>query len=151
MAFDGVFRLLQIEDCTGDVLALRRSLKRTGAPVEITVAASAERALDLLAISPLSYFDLVLTDINLPGMSGLDFLAALKTRAVRVESLIFVLSSSTREADIALAYSRGADGFLVKPYDSETYERFGRFLVSIGHGDIQAVYDGIQVPQRRRA
>ena len=142
----GLFRVLQIEDNEGDVLALRRSLKRTGADAEVIAVARAEDALDLLAAAPQYYYGLILVDINLPGMSGLDLLNALKTEAFQAEAPLFVLSSSQREEDVARAYSRGADGFLAKPADAESYASLARFLVDIWNGTGCATYDGLRVP-----
>jgi CheY-like chemotaxis protein len=141
-----VFRVLQIEDNEGDVLALRRSLKRAGADAEVMAVAHAEQALEILAEAPPSHFGLILVDINLPGMSGLDLLKALKTESYLAEVPLFVLSSSLRDGDVELAYAQGADGFLAKPGDADGYAGLACFLVDIWNGSGAATYDGLRVP-----
>jgi len=146
MSETGVFRVLQIEDNEGDVLALRRSLKRAGAEAEVTAVARAEQALEILAEASPYHYGLILVDINLPGMSGLDLLRALKTESYQAEAPLFVLSSSLRDDDVGLAYAGGADGFLAKPGDAEGYAGLARFLVDIWNGSGAATYDGLRVP-----
>ncbi len=77
--------------------------------VNVCVAGSAEAGLKNLAAT---HFDLVVLDINLPGMDGFEFLLAL-----RKESAIPVIICSAREADedLILGLGIGADEFVTKP------------------------------------
>ncbi len=102
-------RILLVDD---DVL-LRRSLafslERAGYRVE--AAASAEDALALAAREPP---DLVLLDIGLPGMDGMD---ALRLFRERIEVPVVFLTARRRELDEVLGLELGADDYVTKPFD----------------------------------
>lgn len=59
---------------------------------------------------------LVLTDIMMPGCSGLDLLAALRTLPHRREVPVIVLTAKGQDADREAAFSLGASDFLTKPF-----------------------------------
>ncbi len=74
---------------------------------------TAERALrSLQELKPNDRPDVILLDLNLPGMSGLDSIKWAKDYAP--ESKVIVLSQSDKEADILEAIKRGATGYLLK-------------------------------------
>jgi DNA-binding NtrC family response regulator len=58
---------------------------------------------------------LLVSDINMPGMSGLDLLAIVKTR--HPDLPVFMISAYGDADTVATARARGADGFLTKPVD----------------------------------
>ncbi len=76
-------RILLVEDCDGDAMLFRRNLMRACPDAELWVAHTAEAALVLLQQStswgndPLP--DLIVTDLNLPGISGVELIRALKS------------------------------------------------------------------------
>ena len=86
----------------------------TGAGYHTLTAASAEEALDILADEAI---DVMLTDLVLPGMSGLDLLREVKRREGAPE-VILVTGHATIETAIN-ALKAGARDYLVKPFDSE--------------------------------
>lgn len=73
-------------------------------------------------------FDLVLLDITMPGMSGLD---ALDQLAGSDKTPIIMLSSSTSQDDVDRAYDRGARGYLVKPLTLDELEDLLEDLVNM--------------------
>lgn len=111
--------LLLVEDCPGDVVLVRRGIARLGLRIALSVADSAEAALERLRAGERP--DLIVTDLNLPSMSGLDFLEAVKADADLRRIPVLVVSSSAWEADIAAAYDRQAGGYFVKPIDPIAY------------------------------
>ncbi len=60
--------------------------------------------------------DVILLDINMPVMSGLEFLQHLKTEAVFQQIPVILQSSEGREEDIARGLEAGAKGYLTKPF-----------------------------------
>jgi DNA-binding response OmpR family regulator len=102
-------RILIVDD---DAL-MRRSLafNLEQAGYSISTAADAESALDLARLeSP----DLILLDIGLPGMDGLDALRVFRARA---NVPIVFLTARRRELDEALGLELGADDYVTKPFD----------------------------------
>ena len=78
---------------------------------KVTVAATAHEALGLVGYQS---FDLVISDISMPGMNGLEFLEALKRRAPLITSVVM---TGTGTAMMAMrAMKSGAQGFIPKPF-----------------------------------
>lgn len=96
-----------------DDALLRRSLafnlQRAG--YRVATAATAEDALDTISINPP---DLILLDINLPGMDGLD---ALKSLQQSMDVPVIFLTARRRELDEVLGLELGADDYVTKPFD----------------------------------
>lgn len=76
----------------------------------IDQAYSAQRALDL--VNSGSQYDLILTDLDMPGISGHELLQSLLSR--KVAGCIAVISASNTESDIRRAYQLGARGYIYK-------------------------------------
>jgi DNA-binding NtrC family response regulator len=78
-------------------------------------ALSAEAALAMLDDAIGEEIILLVSDINMPGMSGLDLLPTVKTR--RPDLPVFMISAYGDADTVATALGRGADEFLTKPVD----------------------------------
>lgn len=113
------FSLLVVEDDPADAYLIDRALKASGAPVAARVASRAEDALTWLDEDR---FDLVLSDLKLPGMSGADLVEAVRTERAHRATPIVVFSSSSDPDDIRTAYSAGANAYVRKPGDLAGYE-----------------------------
>lgn len=102
--------ILAVDDDQDNLTLLACTLEHEGYRVE--KASSGEEALEKLkVISP----DLVLLDINMPGISGLDTLAQLRERDQYV-SVIFV-SARNETHDVIRGLDAGADDYVCKPFD----------------------------------
>ncbi len=102
--------ILVVDDDKDNVTLVARTLEHEGFRVE--TANSGEEALERLKrVSP----DLVLLDINMPGMGGMETLKHLRTR----DSYIWVIFVSARNAtgDIIAGLDAGADDYLCKPFE----------------------------------
>lgn len=98
-----------------DDALMRRSLAFTleRAGYRVQTAASAEDALAIVALDPP---DLVLLDIGLPGMDGLDALRQLR-RTIDVP--VIIVTARRRELEQVLGLELGADDYVTKPFDSD--------------------------------
>ncbi|HVY47240.1 MAG TPA: sigma-54 dependent transcriptional regulator [Minicystis sp.] len=105
-------RILVVDDEENLRLVVRTILKRDG--YEVEVAASGEEALGLVeTFGP----DVILTDVRMPKMGGLDLLATLKAKGI--ESTVIVMSAYGN-LDLALeAMKAGAYDYLQKPFKAE--------------------------------
>lgn len=116
VAGEGLARVLLVDDREAD-LELTRILLRERDKVEwnLSVARSGKEALSLLhkAREAGTPFDLVLLDINMPGMSGFDMLRALRAEAD--DTAVIMCTGSTYDGDIEEARELGAQGYMVKP------------------------------------
>jgi CheY-like chemotaxis protein len=118
--------ILVAEDDENDVFFLRRALKRLGLPNELIVVADGQQLVDYLsakgiyaARSAYPLPGLLLLDLKMPRKGGFEVLAWLKSRPDLAELPVVILSSSAQESDIKKARELGADGYQVKPQNSE--------------------------------
>jgi len=101
-------RLLVVDDVPLFLAGLTSALRGAGYDV-VGEAADGESA---VAMAETSQPDLVLLDVLMPGMSGIDALA--KIRAVAPEAVIVLLTGSESEEDLIAAVRLGARGYIVK-------------------------------------
>ena len=78
----------------------------------VDAADSAAAALAKLEKS--SDFDVILLDMIMPGMSGLELITAIKERFPAIKSLFIVLSNQGQSEDIREAMEAGANGYIIK-------------------------------------
>ena len=105
-------RLLVVEDEPDLANALARGLRRKGYAVDIVL--DGEQGWEL---AETNQYDLVLLDLNLPGMDGLDVCCRL--RAAQPQLLILILTARSRLADKVSGLNLGADDYLTKPFHFE--------------------------------
>jgi CheY-like chemotaxis protein len=114
-----VIDVLLVEDNLPDIILTKKAFERGKYRTNIHVARDGEEAILFLrkqgkfayAISP----DLVLLDINLPKVSGLEVLSIIKSDEQLKTIPVIVLTSSEAEQDIVASYSLHANSYLVKP------------------------------------
>ncbi|MFL6237371.1 MAG: response regulator [Thermoanaerobaculia bacterium] len=82
----------------------------------LVYALDGRQALDRLREHP--DIDLVLLDINMPNMNGLEFLAELRANG-RQDVTVVIISTEGREEDAARGLEAGADAYIKKPFHSE--------------------------------
>lgn len=106
-------RILLIEDHLGYRQVLERAIKRLPDLKLINQFGTAEGALrSLKTVNPENYPDIILLDLKLPGMSGLETIPWLDKYVEK--SKIIILTQSDNEADVLSAISLGASGYLLK-------------------------------------
>ena len=112
-------RVIVIDDNELDLLYARIVLERTQPAIEVQTFDSARDAL-LALQGPADPPDLILLDINMPGMNGFEFLAAQKalSEASRAGAPVVMLTSSPDAQDRERAFAFAAvRGYLIKPID----------------------------------
>lgn len=67
--------------------------------------------------------DVVLVDLQLPGMSGLDFITRANQLSLHGNTCIVVVSSYAMDSDRDAAFAAGCDGFISKPIDTRSFAR----------------------------
>jgi CheY-like chemotaxis protein len=110
--------LLIIEDNPGDVRLLQEAFGELQANVEIQVARDGAEGIDLVTSTGQTQEgspDLILLDLNLPKINGLDVLARLKSDPRTRHIPVIVLTSSRAESDVRRAYHSHANAYLRKP------------------------------------
>ncbi len=121
---DKPVRLLVVDDDAPTRRLLSAALTSDGV-YEVVTAHGGDEALALYTSSP--DYDLVISDLTMPGMSGIDFILKLRAQECRVP--ILVLSSMQTDQSVAKALESGADDYLQKPVDLRELRRAVAFLV----------------------
>ncbi len=112
-------RILLVEDSPAMRSYVRTALETPpdlGDPVELVEAASGFDALRLL---PRSSYDLVITDINMPDINGLEVIRFVRGSAHHREVAVLIISTQSSERDRSRGLALGADAFLAKPFTPE--------------------------------
>ncbi len=108
MSEDLTARILVVDDDKAVRAALKVNLRKGG--YDVTVAESAEKALRNLDDRPM---DLVLSDVSMPGMSGMELLSRVRERWPDVRVVIMTGRGSIEDAVTAM--KAGADDYIIKP------------------------------------
>jgi two-component system chemotaxis response regulator CheY len=122
-----VQRILIVEDSVTMRSLLASSLEELEIPVKITEAESGFEALRLL---PRFAFDLIVTDINMPDINGLELLSFVKSNDRYREIPLVVVSTEGSDRDRDKGLGLGADHYLVKPFDPEALREVARDLLA---------------------
>ena len=79
----------------------------------------AANCFEALRILPREKVDLVITDINMPDINGLELISFIKNNPNYKETPLFIISTEGSEKDREKGLSLGADAYLVKPFNPE--------------------------------
>lgn len=125
--------ILLVEDDRVDIMTVQRALRRNQIGNPLHIARTGLDALDMLRgehgqekISPPPA--LILLDLNLPKMSGIEFLRALRNDPELQQMHIIVLTSSNEPKDRAAAFEHDVDDYIVKPH---SFDEFSRAIATV--------------------
>lgn len=120
-------KVLVVEDNPDDVTIIKRAMRKSEVKCELYFARDGEEALDFLhregEFEDVPRPDLILLDLNLPKINGLEVLAKVKEDERLRRIPVIVLTISEREEDMVKAYDSGAASYMTKPVDSKDFER----------------------------
>jgi two-component system chemotaxis response regulator CheY len=111
-----VKRILIVEDSPTMRALLNSALEGLEIPVKITEASSGFEALRCL---PRESFDLIVTDINMPDINGLELVSFAKSNDAYRSIPLIIVSTEKTERDRKRGLELGADAYLVKPFEPE--------------------------------
>jgi chemotaxis family two-component system response regulator Rcp1 len=113
--------ILLVEDNEGDARLAREAMRDSKIKNALHHARDGDEALDFLRragrFADAPHPDLILLDLNLPGMSGQEVLAEIKADADLRRIPVVILTVSSDEADVLKAYDLHANCFITKPLD----------------------------------
>lgn len=104
--------IMLVEDDEVDVKALRWAFQNLKIANPLVVACDGVEAMDMLPTVPRPY--LIITDINMPRMNGIEFLRKLRQSEEFRDSIVFVLTTSNDEQDKIDAYDLNVAGYMLK-------------------------------------
>ena len=113
--------ILLVDDNRGDAILAAHAFKEAKTPTNLTTASTGEMALELLrgsiAGTSKRLPDLILLDLQLPKMSGMDVLAEIKQDDRLKHIPVIVMSNSGDESKVLKSYHRYANAYVMKPSD----------------------------------
>jgi len=113
--------ILLVEDNPDDEKLTLRALKKNNIANPVKVARDGQEALDLLFDPGAPLPALVLLDLRLPKVSGLEVLKRMRADPARKLVPVVILTSSKEEFDLVQGYSLGANSYVRKPVDFEQF------------------------------
>ena len=119
-------RILIVEDSATMRSLIVSCLEDLGEPVKITEASSGFEALRYL---PRDTFDLVVTDINMPDINGLELVSFVKNNEKYRSIPLVIVSTEGSDRDRDKGLELGADAYLVKPFEPELLRQTVRDLL----------------------
>jgi two-component system response regulator len=133
---NGNIEILLVEDNVDDVELAVRALRRENLANEITIARDGEEALDVIFCrgkhDRRSFQNpprVVLLDLKLPKVSGLDVLKAIKGDSRTKAIPVVIMTSSREEQDLVESYKLGVNAYVQKPVD---FEQFRSMVKDLG-------------------
>ena len=121
--------ILIVEDCPTMRSLLSTSLEELGGPIKITQVASGFEALRFL---PREQWDLIVTDINMPDINGLELVSFVKSNSSYRDIPLIIVSTESSERDRDKGLELGADAYLVKPFEPDALRDLARELLERG-------------------
>jgi two-component system response regulator len=113
--------ILLVEDNPDDEALTLRALHRNGVTAPVSVVRDGAKALDHLLGGSVPLPRLVLLDLKLPKVSGLEVLRRVRADPRTRFLVVVVLTSSREEPDLVAAYAAGANSYIRKPVSFEAF------------------------------
>ena len=113
--------ILLVEDDEVDIKALRRAFEKLRIANPIRVAHDGAEAWEMLPEIPRPF--LIITDINMPRMNGLELLRKVREEEAFHDSVVFVLTTSNEDQDKFDAYNLNVTGYMLKSEMGASFTR----------------------------
>lgn len=117
-------KIILVEDDDGDAIAIRRAFSKAKIMSPLLRFENGSEALAFLkgeteAAPPRKF--IILSDINMPKMTGIELLAALRSDPILRRTVFFILTTSDDERDISAAYFNNVAGYILKSHSENTF------------------------------
>jgi CheY-like chemotaxis protein len=121
--------ILLVEDSAEEVYAFKRACSKSKFSTKLVIARNGEEAFTLLSTnSQIAKPYIILLDLNMPIMGGIEFLEILRNDPVLCDSLVFVVTTSEYEDDITATYDKNIAGYILKSQVGDDYAELFKFI-----------------------
>lgn len=137
--------ILLVEDNPSDIALTKRALEKSRIANEMVIAEDGQEALEyLFALEANDLPALILLDLKLPRLDGLQVLRAIRANAYTSRLAVVILTTSSEEQDIAQSYDLGANSYIRKPVD------FTQFVEAVAHLGLYWLVINEPAPPKKR-
>ena len=116
--------VLLVEDDTVDAMTVKRALKELKVKNELIHTTDGKKALEYLRAPGNAMPCVILLDLNMPEMNGIEFLQAMKADSKLKEIPVVMLAASSEEKNIVETFHLGVAGYIFKPVDAKKLDEF---------------------------
>jgi CheY-like chemotaxis protein len=109
--------ILLVEDDKVDAMTVKRALREINIANQLYIAQNGEQALDFLRNLENEKPGIILLDLNMPKMNGIEFLKIVNNDENLKRIPIIVLTTSKQEQDKVESFNLGVAGYMIKPVD----------------------------------
>jgi CheY-like chemotaxis protein len=114
-------QVLLVEDDLVEVLTFKRALRDLDLDRPLQVASTGEDALQLLAEAEAELPKLILLDLNMPRMGGIEFLMTIKMHPLWRRIPVIILTTSNQEQERQQCFDLSVAGYIIKPMDYNAF------------------------------
>jgi CheY-like chemotaxis protein len=128
-----MLNILLVEDDEVDIMNVQRAFKKNNIGNPLFTARNGLEALDLLrnnAEEQIPPIQIILLDINMPKMGGIEFLTELRKDPILKPISVFVMTTSNEDSDKVSAYNLNVAGYILKPL---SFEGFANSISVLSH------------------
>lgn len=119
---DDMVSILLVEDDEVDIMNVQRAFKKNNITNPLHIARNGLEALDIFKegkVLPIP--KIILLDINMPKMGGIEFLTEIRKHPDLRSLSVFVMTTSNEESDKIAAYDLNVAGYILKPLSFESF------------------------------
>lgn len=113
--------ILLVEDDEVDVMNVKRAFKKGNVSNPLFVANNGIEALKLLEENSMANPKIILLDLNMPKMGGIEFLEVIRKKDQFKNISVFVMTTSNEESDKIDAYNLNVAGYILKPLSMDRF------------------------------
>lgn len=113
--------ILLVEDDEVDVMNVKRAFSKNNIKNKLFVAGNGVVALDMLRNSIVPLPRIIILDINMPKMNGIEFLKIIREDENLKNISVFVMTTSNEDSDKINAYNLNVAGYILKPLSFEKF------------------------------
>ena len=122
--------VLLVEDDNIDAMTVKRSLNDLGAKVSLARSTNGEEALAYLRDPNNEIPSIILLDLNMPKMNGMEFLKVVKNDEKLRQIPVIVFTTSKEEYDVLKSFEMSIAGYIIKSFDYQQFLESMRMLHS---------------------
>ena len=127
-------RVILVEDNLADVELVRISIRELENPVELVHVGDGQELLNFLKTAVLSEIAVIMLDLNMPRVSGIDVLRFMHEDPLLKKVPVVMFTTSNSKTDILKCYELGAKAFVCKPLDIFEFNQSIRSIVEFWTG-----------------